>query len=688
MAAQQVIVIGQGSNDSYPSVVFVDTISERNALVTNKIVIVRNAYKNDTSVNKGWAAYVLDPAKKTWAKIIEQESVDGPWGVNEEIKKNLVTKSQFDELLKAYKRIDPEHLVTDVDWSKAAGSGGIKNKPNIEAAATDPETGNPVNWTADFDHLQVGDIKKLQTLGGATTFTAALARLNQIAALFGAQTAVPTGNKPVKMIVTVDGVETEIEPSGNFREARVGFSDAAQQTHILVVGGNQASGNYAGLWWTEDGVNFHKSNATAGDWEQPVYSHRLKKWAAACGSSLSSGVRGIAFSTDGKTWTQTNKTEAQPEIELYEDDDTTLFMCGYSISSNGESWTGAVYGDGDAAITNVSGCGPQAIPFTASGVGAALIGYSGKCLYIATPAQCKINNHLHTFMCTAVDCSESYNSSKTVKWYDIDSTDGELVVGTTKMDSVWHLEINENGETKHFLMAPSTNQSIAFYVQAPTGTVTLSDLMTQLSGGDQIWLWKPAGVPTDVENTYETPYLCGDTIVMPSMSSELTGDGLYVINKDDFLEKHNAGQLPVWTHVTVAANGGTIHKGGYYKPEPITYADGEDTKTVYCTTGYKYAASMLFSFDGVSWYKSEYLVNSKPPFQFGEYLIFPMTDGSGVKYITLTEFVESIKVSTGSVKPDTISKIGDEWTEQDLVSKINTLVAGFNAMVELIGLKV
>ena len=689
MAAQQVIVIGQGSNDSYPSVVFVDTISERNALVTNKIVIVRNAYKGDSSVNKGWAAYVLDPAKKTWAKLIEQESVDGPWGVNEEIKKNLVTKTQFEEFKKALGKLDPEHLVTDVDWNKEAGQGGIKNRPNIESGATDSETGKPVEWTADFDHLKVGDIKKLQTLGGTTTFSSALARLNQIATLFGAQTTVPTGNKPVKMYVTVNGVETEIEPGGNFREARVGFSDAAQQTPILVVGGSQASGNYAGLWWTEDGVNFHKSNATEGDWEQPVYSRRLKKWAAACGTSMSSGIRGIAFSSDGKTWTQTNKTESQPEIELYEDDDTTLFMCGYSISSNGESWSEAVYGDGDAAITNVSGCGPQAAPFTASGIGAGLLGYSGKCLYIATSAQCNINNKLHTFMCAIVDCSNTFNSNSTVKWYDIDSTDGAIVVGSTKMDSVQHFELNENGVTKHFLMVSTTGKHLAFYVQAPVGEVTLTDLMDQLNGGgDQIWLWKPAGVPTDVENMYETPYLCGDTIVMPTMSNEISGDGLYVINKDDFLAKHNTGQLPEWTHVTVAANGGTIHKGGYYKPEPITYTDGEVTKTVYCTTGYKYEASMLFSFDGASWYKSEYLVNSRPPFQFGNYIVFPMTDGTGVKYITLAEFVESIGVSTGSVKSDTIPKIGAEWTEEDIVSRLNALIAGYNSMVALIGLKV
>lgn len=684
MAAQQVIVIGSGSNDSYPSVVFVDTISERNALVTNKIVIVRQAYKNDTSVKKGWAAYVLDPDKKTWSKIIEQESVDGPWGVNEEIKKSLVTKTQFDELLETVKKIDPDHLVRDVDWNKEPDKGGIKNRPNIESAAIDPETGKPVNWTADFDHLKVGDIKKLQVLGGATTFPAALTRLNQIAALLGAKTDAPTGSKPVKMIITVNGVETEIEPGGKFREARVGFSDASQKTPILVVGGNQASGNYAGLWWTEDGMNFHRSNATVGDWEQPVYSHRLKKWVAACGSSLTSGIRGIAFSSDGKTWTQTNKTTAQSEVELYEDDDTTLFMCGFSVSSNGESWTGAKY-SGGGYITASAGDAPQAVPVNCN---APLLGLTGKCLYIATPSSFKVGDKRHSFMCALLDCSSTHNSSSNITWYSIKSSDSTIVDGSASFDSIQHLTIDDNGKTKHFLMAPSTNLHTAVYIQAPTETVTFTDIAAQLSGSDQKWVWKPAGVPTDVKNVYETPYLCGDTIVMPTMATETTGDGLYVINKDDFLQNHNAGLLPVWTHVTVAANGGAIHKGGYYKPEPVTYTDRGGTRTVYCTTGYKYSATMLFSFDGANWYKSEYVMDSKPPFQFGEYLIFPMTDDSGVKYITLTEFVESIGVSIGTIKPDTITKIGEEWTEQDLVSKINSLITGFNVIAEIMGLKV
>lgn len=95
---RQVIVIGkQDPNDVPSGFLFVRTIGERDSIITNKIVVVRQAYLGDPSVVKGWAAYVLDKTTEPykWMKLIEQESVDGPWGINEEIKQNLVTKSTF-----------------------------------------------------------------------------------------------------------------------------------------------------------------------------------------------------------------------------------------------------------------------------------------------------------------------------------------------------------------------------------------------------------------------------------------------------------------------------------------------------------------------------------------------------------------------------------------------------------------
>lgn len=102
--ARQVLVIGrQDPNDVPSNFLFVRTIGERDAIITNKIVVVRQAYLGDPTVVKGWAAYVLDKTTEPykWMKLIEQESVDGPWGINEEIKQNLVTKSTFIQQINA-----------------------------------------------------------------------------------------------------------------------------------------------------------------------------------------------------------------------------------------------------------------------------------------------------------------------------------------------------------------------------------------------------------------------------------------------------------------------------------------------------------------------------------------------------------------------------------------------------------
>lgn len=101
---RQVIVIGrQDPNDVPSNFLFVRTIGDRDAIITNRIVVVRQAYLGDPTVVKGWAAYVLDKSTEPfkWMKLIEQESVDGPWGINEEIKQNLVTKSTFIQQINA-----------------------------------------------------------------------------------------------------------------------------------------------------------------------------------------------------------------------------------------------------------------------------------------------------------------------------------------------------------------------------------------------------------------------------------------------------------------------------------------------------------------------------------------------------------------------------------------------------------
>lgn len=59
-----------------------------------------HAHHGDPTVHEGWALYCWDEHKDGtqagWRKVAEQESVDGPWGIDERILKQLVKRSDFD----------------------------------------------------------------------------------------------------------------------------------------------------------------------------------------------------------------------------------------------------------------------------------------------------------------------------------------------------------------------------------------------------------------------------------------------------------------------------------------------------------------------------------------------------------------------------------------------------------------
>ena len=143
--ARQVIVIGrQDPNDVPSSFLFVRTIGERDAIITNRIVVVRQAYLGDPTVVKGWAAYVLDKTTEPfkWMKLIEQESVDGPWGINEEIKQNLVTKTTFIQQINAInKRLNDMGDISA--FVRQAHTHANKNKLDLISTIGDIQTPTP-----------------------------------------------------------------------------------------------------------------------------------------------------------------------------------------------------------------------------------------------------------------------------------------------------------------------------------------------------------------------------------------------------------------------------------------------------------------------------------------------------------------------------------------------------------------
>lgn len=97
-------VIGGDSSEAAKHIVKVDTIAERNALskVTG-FVLVRNAYKDDPTVSRGWAIYIADgttttTTNRTWIKVIEEESVEGSWGDLAELLESLASKAALSAL--------------------------------------------------------------------------------------------------------------------------------------------------------------------------------------------------------------------------------------------------------------------------------------------------------------------------------------------------------------------------------------------------------------------------------------------------------------------------------------------------------------------------------------------------------------------------------------------------------------
>ena len=97
-------VIGGNGSDAAKHIIKVDTITERNALgkVTG-FVLVRNAWKDDPTVNRGWAIYIADgttttTTSRTWIKVIEEESVEGSWGDLGEILESLASKAALSAL--------------------------------------------------------------------------------------------------------------------------------------------------------------------------------------------------------------------------------------------------------------------------------------------------------------------------------------------------------------------------------------------------------------------------------------------------------------------------------------------------------------------------------------------------------------------------------------------------------------
>ena len=151
--------------------------------------------------------------------------------------------------------------------------------------------------------------------------------------VFNGKNVLYVKNKTSTNIYKRPGIEWTYIHSGMFR-----FAGGARYANGLWVA---CESNNSGLYWSEDGKTFKKSNITSGYFAGGArYANGL--WVA-CGSVYSNNnSNGLYWSEDGKTWTQSNITSggfaggARYANGLW-------VACGYGSglywSENGKTWT-------------------------------------------------------------------------------------------------------------------------------------------------------------------------------------------------------------------------------------------------------------------------------------------------------------------------------------------------------------
>lgn len=115
------VIDAEGNKRAVMGVRFVNDYATLNSQCKGEpgIFFVRNAAATttntggDPSVHEGWACYVWDNELTAntagFRKIAEQESVDGPWGIDERILKMLVKKSDFNTAVSGIREILTQH---------------------------------------------------------------------------------------------------------------------------------------------------------------------------------------------------------------------------------------------------------------------------------------------------------------------------------------------------------------------------------------------------------------------------------------------------------------------------------------------------------------------------------------------------------------------------------------------------
>lgn len=226
------------------------TIGQRNQLKGRGICFVEEAYKGDSTVNRGWAMYLTVGSSTTtsspkWVKIAEEESVEGAWSLQQDLIRSLVkistfTKHQQDnnaEFKKLWDKVTQigtfdkhSHNNKSVLDNLTDSSGQIlyKGKPingsvyiyneGADSAGTGLKWINPVDTTITSDGHTSGDIARLFT-GTSVAYPGQTLRVinldksastylilgdnEELTPVFMGTTSLDSGEKPVKFVTSL-----------------------------------------------------------------------------------------------------------------------------------------------------------------------------------------------------------------------------------------------------------------------------------------------------------------------------------------------------------------------------------------------------------------------------------------------------------------------------------------------------
>jgi hypothetical protein len=417
---------------------------------------------------------------------------------------------------------------------------------------------------------------------------------------------------------TTEYTNTNIEEYG-FRELCAGKSSDGKD--ILVA----ASDTGYGIVYSRDGLTFTRTNIQdgSGKFEDPVYSPDLHVFVASGTTGIYASEDGITFS---KVLSETNCGETSLwDIPLSNGTTKHIFLCGMKISEDGVNWKGV--------RTNISSNG-VIIPAADSSTGyRAVIPTPSNIVYCDNPAAATSDSDWIT--CGLVGI-ESHRTQ-----YDTFS-EGVLADGSRVIFA------------------------------APTGTARPT-------------LYSNDGKTFSTCNTplrqWETPKVINGTniVILPTMATATNGEGVYVTT--DF-----KGADTEWIHITADPNGTPFVKTGYYTPKEVVGSDGT---VYYVTAGYKTRSRIIFTTnkDFTKWYSLDYpLMDMRAPTQYKDTVTIPTRVdtvdkvGRGVKAIPLSDFEYVANIAMNKVTIPDVPPVGDEWTEEDLVTTINNLVATVNAI--------